>query len=128
MKKSVFWVLSGLVAAQAASLSLQDALEMAKAGNSQIKAERAKVDMAESGRTEARSRFMPSLTLTASVTKIDDPINIDLKALQKPMADIAGASAYSKAYISTYIAIALYVLLSLLIYKTKTGLRLRSCG
>lgn len=102
MKKSVFWVLSGLVAAQAASLSLQDALEMAKAGNSQIKAERAKVDMAESGRTEARSRFMPSLTLTASVTKIDDPINIDLKALQKPMADIAGASAYSKAYISTY--------------------------
>jgi hypothetical protein len=33
MKKSVFWVLSGLVAAQAASLSLQDALEMAKAGN-----------------------------------------------------------------------------------------------
>lgn len=102
MKKSVFWVLSGFVAAQAASLSLQDALEMAKAGNSQIKAERAKVDMAESGRTEARSRFMPSLTLTASVTKIDDPINIDLKALQKPMADIAGASAYSKAYISTY--------------------------
>lgn len=102
MKKSVFWVLSGLVAAQAASLSLQEALEMAKAGNSQIKAEKAKVDMAESGRTEARSRFMPSLTLTASVTKIDDPINIDLKALQKPMADIAGASAYSKAYISTY--------------------------
>lgn len=102
MKKSVFWVLSGFVAAQAASLSLQDALEMAKAGNSQIKAEKAKVDMAESGRTEARSRFMPSLTLTASVTKIDDPINIDLKSLQKPMADIAGASAYSKAYISTY--------------------------
>ena len=52
MKKSVFWVLSGFVAAQAASLSLQDALEMAKAGNSQIKAEKAKVDMAESGRTE----------------------------------------------------------------------------
>ena len=102
MKKSVFWVLFGVVASQAASLSLQDALEMAKVGNSQIKAERAKVDMAESGRTEARSRFMPSLTLTASVTKIDDPINIDLKALQKPMADLAGASAYSKAYISTY--------------------------
>ncbi|MBR5694298.1 MAG: TolC family protein [Fibrobacter sp.] len=102
MKKSVFWVLFGVVASQAASLSLQDALEMAKVGNSQIKAERAKVDMAESGRTEARSRFVPSLTLTASVTKIDDPINIDLKALQKPMADLAGASAYSKAYISTY--------------------------
>ncbi len=75
---------------------------MAKSGNSQIKAERAKVEMAESGRTEARSRFLPSLTLTASVTKIDDPINIDLSTLQKPLSDIAGASAYSRAYIATY--------------------------
>ena len=33
-----------------------------------------------------------------------------------------------KAYISTFIAIALFVLLSVWIYKTKTGLRLRSCG
>ena len=33
-----------------------------------------------------------------------------------------------KAYISTYIAIVLFVILSVFIYKTKTGLRLRSCG
>ncbi len=31
-------------------------------------------------------------------------------------------------YISTFIAIALFILLSIWIYKTKTGLRLRSCG
>ena len=35
---------------------------------------------------------------------------------------------FDKAYISTFIAIGLFILLSIFIYKTKTGLRLRSCG
>ncbi|MBR3416667.1 MAG: ABC transporter permease [Clostridia bacterium] len=35
---------------------------------------------------------------------------------------------FDKAYISTFIALGLFILLSILIYKTKTGLRLRSCG
>lgn len=35
---------------------------------------------------------------------------------------------FGKSYISTYIAIALFIILSIFIYKTKTGLRLRSCG
>lgn len=35
---------------------------------------------------------------------------------------------FDKAYISTFIAAGLFILLSVLIYKTKTGLRLRSCG
>ena len=35
---------------------------------------------------------------------------------------------FDKAYISTFIAIGLYIILSILIYKTKTGLRLRACG
>lgn len=35
---------------------------------------------------------------------------------------------FDKAYISTFIAIALFIILSIFIYKTKTGLRLRSCG
>ena len=39
-----------------------------------------------------------------------------------------GKMFFDKAYISTYIAIGLYIVLSILIYKTKTGLRLRSCG
>lgn len=33
-----------------------------------------------------------------------------------------------KAYISTYVAIAVFVLFSLWLYKTKTGLRMRACG
>ena len=35
---------------------------------------------------------------------------------------------FDKAYISTFIALAIFILLSVLIYKTKTGLRLRACG
>ncbi len=33
-----------------------------------------------------------------------------------------------KAYMSTYIAVGLYIVLSVLLYTTKTGLRLRACG
>ena len=39
-----------------------------------------------------------------------------------------GKIFFDKAYLSTFIAIGLFILLSILIYKTKTGLRLRSCG
>lgn len=35
---------------------------------------------------------------------------------------------FDKAYLSTYVAIIVFVLLSLWLYKTKTGLRMRSCG
>lgn len=35
---------------------------------------------------------------------------------------------FDKAYVSTFVVIALFVLLSLWLYKTKTGLRMRSCG
>ena len=48
-------------------------------------------------------------------------LNGDIK---NPVAQVF----FDKAYISTFIAIGLYVLLSILIYKTKTGLRLRSCS
>lgn len=102
MKKSLFLALTSCAAAFAAPISLADAIAMAKSSNSQIKAEKAKVDMAESGQSEAISRFMPQLSLTASVTKINDPIVIDLGALQGPLSDIAGAAAYSKAYIDAY--------------------------
>ncbi|SHI73048.1 TolC family protein [Fibrobacter sp. UWP2] len=109
MKKSLLYIALGSALAQAASLSLQDALEMAKAGNSQIKAEKAKVEMAESGQSEARSRFMPTVTLSAGITRIDDPIYIDLTEVQTAMSGLAsglgsaaGAAAYSKAYIDTY--------------------------
>lgn len=102
MKKCILYIVSLGALAMASPLTLQESLDMAKSNNSQIKAERAKVDMAESGKTEARSRFMPKISLSASVTKINDPIIIDLSSLQEPLSDIAGAAAYSKAYLSAY--------------------------
>ena len=48
--------------------------------------------------------------------------------LFNPEAKGLAAVFFDKAYISTFIAIALFILLSIWIYKTKTGLRLRSCG
>lgn len=102
MKKCLALLFTSSIVASAAPITLSDAIEMAKTSNSQIKAERAKVDMAESGQGEARSRFMPQVTLTASVTKINDPITIDLSSLQGPLSEIGGAAAYSKAYIDAY--------------------------
>lgn len=98
MKRYFAFILSGCVAANATALSLQDALDMAMANNSKIKAEKAKVDIAQSGEDEAFARFLPTVSLSAGITKINDPINIDLGRL----SDVAGAAAYSKAYISTY--------------------------
>ena len=105
MKKSLFLGIAASAAVFAAPISLSDAIAMAKANNSQIKAEKA----AESGQTEARSRFMPQLSLTASVTKINDPIYIDLGEIQQAMSGLAGglssvgpAAVYSKAYIDAY--------------------------
>ncbi|MBR6853794.1 MAG: TolC family protein, partial [Fibrobacter sp.] len=102
MKRYFAFILCGSMAANATSLSLQDALDMAMANNSKIKAEKAKVDIAESGENEAFARFLPTVSLSAGITKINDPISIDLGRIQQPLSDIAGAAAYSKAYLATY--------------------------
>lgn len=102
MKKCLVFIVSLSIAAMGAPLTLQEALEMAKSNNSQIKAEKAKVEMAESGQSEAFSRFLPKVSLSAGVTKINDPIMIDLSKLQGPLSEVAGAAAYSKAYLSAY--------------------------
>lgn len=109
MKRCLAYIILGCVAAQATPLSLQEALEMAKSSNSQIKAEKAKVEMAESGQTEARSRFMPTVSLSAGITRINDPIYINLEPVQSAMSGLAGGlgsaasgAAYSKAYIDAY--------------------------
>ena len=39
-----------------------------------------------------------------------------------------GSTFVDKAYLSTYICILVYIVLSVILYKTKFGLRLRSCG
>ncbi len=49
-------------------------------------------------------------------------------AILHPEAGPVGQVFFDKAYISTFLAVAVFVLLSVWIYKTKTGLRLRSCG
>jgi len=102
MKRSVILGLVTGVAVSAAPISLSDAINMAKAGNSQIKAEKAKVDMAESGQSEAFSRFMPQLTLSASVTKINDPIYIDLNQIRSGIIQVHGAEAYQSYYSQYY--------------------------
>ena len=102
MRRYFAFILCGSMAAYATSLSLQEALDMAMANNSKIKAEKAKVDIAQSGEDEAFARFLPTVSLSAGITKINDPINIDLGRIQQPLSDIAGAAAYSKAYIDAY--------------------------
>lgn len=47
-------------------------------------------------------------------------INDNVKGIAAIFAD--------KAYISTYLIIALFIIMSLWIYKTKTGMRMRACG
>ena len=102
MKRYIEIILCGCVGVNATSLSLQEALDMAMANNSKIKAERAKVDIAQSGEDEAFARFLPTVSLSAGITKINDPISIDLGRIQEPLGEIAGAAAYSKAYIDAY--------------------------
>ena len=102
MKTCLVYIGLFSIVAMATPLTLQDALEMAKSNNSQIKAERAKVEMAESGKSEAFSRFLPKVSLSAGVTKINEPIKIDLSRLQEPLGEVASAAAYSKAYLSVY--------------------------
>lgn len=46
--------------------------------------------------------------------------NTDINEILKPFFD--------KMFISTYIVVALFIILSILLYKTKYGLRLRACG
>lgn len=41
---------------------------------------------------------------------------------------IIGEVLLNKVYLTTYIGIALYIVLSIILYKTKFGLRLRACG
>ena len=109
MERYFLCVLLGAALTWSAPITLQEALEMAKSSNSQIRAEKAKVEMAESAQGEARSRFMPTVSLSASVTRIDDPIYLDLGDIQTSLGSLAegvgsaGANAaYSVAYLEAY--------------------------
>ncbi len=111
MKRSFFFVFTVNLAVWANPISLSEAIEMAKIANSEIKAEKAKVEAAEGGESEALSRLMPKISLSAGITKINDPIYIDLGQIQGALSGLASglgssatAAAYSKAYIDSYTA------------------------
>ena len=59
--------------------------------------------------------------------KLVMPKDIKFVILNKDMSDI-GRMFFDKAYISTYIVIGLFIILSIFMYKTKYGLRIRACG
>ena len=59
--------------------------------------------------------------------KLVMPKDIGFVILNNDLSDV-GKIFFDKAYISTFIVIILFVLLSIFIYKTKYGLRLRACG
>lgn len=102
MKQCLVYIFSASLFAFASPLTLQDALNLAKFNNSQIKAEKAKVEIAESGKDEARSRFMPTVTLSAGVTKINDPIAIDLNEIRSGIITVHGSEAYQSYYKTGY--------------------------
>ncbi len=62
--------------------------------------------------------------------KLVMPQDIDFVILRGDNADDSFITKvlFDKAYISTFIAIALFIILSVILYKTKFGLHLRACG
>ena len=70
---------------------------------------------------------MDRLEMTPAVNSAGQDKDFSFVILNNDMPD-AGKVFFDKAYLSTFIAIAIYIILSIFIYKTKTGLRLRACG
>ena len=82
----------------ASPLSIDDAIAVAKQKNPQILVNRTHLEKAESQKTSARSLLMPSLTLSGKVTKINDPITIDLSPVRTAIVGSNYASTYASVY------------------------------
>ena len=63
-----------------------------------------------------------------SQEKLSMPSSFKSYALKNPNVNEFLQIFMDKAYISTYIVIAVFILLSVWMYKTRTGMRMRSCG
>ncbi len=63
-----------------------------------------------------------------NMEKIQMPANFAGYVIKNPDATPFEQIFADKAYISTYIIVAVFILLSIWIYRTKTGMRLRACG
>ena len=48
--------------------------------------------------------------------------------IRTPTSGFLGNTLLHKVYLATYICIVLFIVLSIILYKTKFGLRLRACG
>lgn len=86
-------------------LTLTDAVAKARANNPKIQKERTGLDVVESERSEARSRFLPEFSISGRVTKINDPIVIDLNPIRTAMIGIHSTEAsnpYSAYYLGAY--------------------------
>ncbi len=81
----------------------------------------------------ALNMLAPALVNTVGLAffnqeKLVMPANFKSYAIKNPDVSPFLQIFIDKAYISTYIVIAIFILLSIWMYKTKTGLRMRSCG
>lgn len=67
--------------------------------------------------------------LEMTIVKGSNGQNVDFGyVIRNEQLGSIGRIFFDKAYISTYISIALFIIFSIYLYKTKTGLRLRACG
>lgn len=72
------------------SLSLNDALQLSKEGNYELKLAQAEVDKMQADKNKSLAVFLPQVTLSETYVKTDDPLNVfGLKLKQKivSMAD-----------------------------------------
>lgn len=80
----------------------------------------------------ALNMLAPALVNTIALVafmqeKVTMPLSTNFVIINDDAGDFAKIFI-DKAYISTYIAIVLFVIMSVWIYKTKTGMRMRACG
>lgn len=67
------------------------------------------------------------LEMKAALNSEGKPVDFGFVILNDDLSPV-GKIFFDKAYISTFISIGLFIVLSIFLYKTKTGLRLRACG
>ncbi len=97
-KRLLTFILLCLGVLFAEPISLEEAMARAKQKNPQLIASRTHLDKAEAQKTSSRSLFMPQLTLSGKVTKINDDISIGLGDLRSAILGSNYASTYTSVY------------------------------
>lgn len=94
MRKYILF-LFGFSLLYAEPISIEQALLYAAANNPKIQVDKASLEQSESERAAARSRFLPEIAVSGRVTRIDNPISIDLNPIRSAIIGVHGAEAYS---------------------------------